>query len=469
MSLRSVDPCRALFSDSHIFGPSPFVDEIIGADQAIDSSLEAAAILGGDRALPIDRPSSPPPGIGADPCRTPPRAPQKKTAVEVTPEKNKVARDLLQQMEPDGAESSLTRAEREALQEGIDSIATVTDTPIKKKRSEVASRTYGAFLRMATPPSELSFEELVESPSFHRRASPVLLNSPWLGRMLSQVEEIYRQCEHRIPEFPGLPDIIIDLTHVSSPQQGKRKKMGHHFCPPLSEEYRSLQKIVVNETTRVFAAKYEDGCGGLKSSSYFPEWIETEEQLLAALLSGREVGRQNNRTLIFVEGKGIPFVCEAFDRERADRRIINSVFPIFSFTDLSCDYSGDLFEASLVGEDKKMKICAEEASLIDRAKEMLRYTISSSIDLTGLPADPSWHEEWLARRPCVIDDSKCPVRYFLPASSGAPERLVFDFAVVFEIVTNIPKGIFVAIPLDALKDVTGSSAIVRSMKLRSRI
>jgi len=411
-----------------------------------------------------DRPSTPPPDPSYAPAVgmvTPPREYPQKRKIEITPEKNKQAREMLGSMNPDDAVATLTRDEREILLEGIESIKEATDTPIKKKRSETAKRTYVAFLSFAVSGQEPD----ALSPSFHKRMSPTLLHSPWLGRMMNCVEKIHRGCDHPVPEFPALPDILVDLEHITSPQQGKKKKMGHHFCRPESPEYQQLVQKVVHRKTGVLFAKYDDGNDALKSSSYFPAWILNEEQLVIVLLSGAEVAKQNNRTLCLVNVEGKRFAFEAYFRERADRRIINSAFPIFSFTDLCCPDFADVLDIHFVDINVTPSIDFDHDNLIRVAREILQKTIALSIDLRGMPTEPSWQDEWMLRRPCIIDDSKCPIRYLLPATERIPERLVFDFAERFVERTGVSKGVLVAIPVTVLKDLPGCSAIVRAMNL----
>ncbi len=380
--------------------------------------------------------------------RSPNRLAPKGGKVEATPEKNKAAKRMLGDITAEDVESHLLRRDHEVL-------SSVTDTPVKKARSDKATRTYQTLMIAGAPEiAEMPFEERENSPHFHKILSSRLMRSPWLGSMLRRVEQIHQECLHPVSGFSPLPERIYDLSHITAPVQGDKKKIGFHFCPPTSEAYQSLKDVVINSSTKVFSAKFDDGSGGLKISTFFPTWIKDEEMLLQVLLKGQEIARCNNRSLFFVEGDKT-FVFEAYDRERAGRQILVSAFPVFSFSELGTD--GETSLGGLINVPSKI--------LVEQAAKMLGQLIADGFDDAGSPSTGGA----AAEQPCKIDDATSPIRFVLNGPDVRPDRFVFEFAPLYESVTHVSKGVLVAIPIALFESSLGHSAITKAMTAKLSI
>ncbi len=372
-----------------------------------------------------------------------------------TPEKNKEARELLESMTDEDLMVSLTKQDKQTLQEGIKAVTLVQDSPMKKRRFAVADKTVRTMLRLASPETEgQSPERRFFKPRFHKDLVSPLSQSSWFSDSFGHIVQIQRECRHKETGSPEVPDKVFDLEHIIAPvaSKGKKGDMGFHFCPKKNPLFSSLKQMIVNSETGVFCAKFSSGkqtSEGQKYSSFFPSWISDEETLLQVLMKGKEIAKCKNRALYFVKNK-TSFYFEAYNRPKRGINVVNSSFPIFSFADLSKEYGGSLggiFEVS-------------QETLIIEAKNMLRKLIQSSIDLKLMPTKAEWQNEWLMRQPCKIDDNQSPLRFVIPSVEESSALLVFDFAPMFSSKTGVEKGMYVAIPKSSLEEVIGLDAIL---------
>jgi hypothetical protein len=378
-----------------------------------------------------------------------------------TPEKSKKVCEWLQSLTNEELTSSLLPSEKDDLDEGIGRLSDISDTPKKRKRSEVTTRILDCVMGVVAPKTAKKPTPSSE-PEFHRTVAPALRESPWLGNAINEIDTVLQGCQYPIVTSVRFPQKVFDWDHIVSPVTKKGKKIGFHFCPKGSSMFSSLQEVVEHPVTGVYCAKFSSNeKGAQKYSSFFPSWIPNEKALLQLLQKGKEVARCNNRSLCYVdtpsdEGAGSGFYFEEYLCERSSRQIVNSSFPIFSLDDLSAEYTGSLGGLFKVSKE----------ALLENATTMVRALIRSSIDLRKMPANPGLQEEWLLRQPCKIHDGENPIRFVLPGDKTTPALLIFDFGPTLSKGTGVKKGLYVGIPSTSLT-VTGLATIVRAMKPRT--
>lgn len=114
----------------------------------------------------------------------------------------------------------------------------------------------------------------------------------------------------------------IRLKHL---ERFEGKKGGFHFCPVGHRERPSIAVIAKNEETGVWIGKYKE-----KNSSFFPDFINSREDLTSLLLSKRRIAsysaKGKTKQLSMVIKKDVSFYV--LDYRREDVSLLTA-FPLF--------------------------------------------------------------------------------------------------------------------------------------------
>lgn len=311
---------------------------------------------------------------------TPIGSPKKPATPGSTPKKVKVLEVHLGQWD---REVDLTAKQSEILEKGMQAVEELADTPKRKKRSAVAHRVVESAMRKL-------FDGDVPDPSapaYHTEAIERLEESSgWVVDVLARSSRIHRQAEHPVDEeFP----VVINLNHLTAPANNGA---GFHFCPPTHHLRGEIAHVRHNVKTGVWSGFYNG-----KFSSFFPDCIKSEEQLVQVILNSHFQAQAESRQLRFVAVEGSPgFFIETYVHQEIKR---TSAFPIF---------------------------CAEHWCE-DSVYEILpEYRISSQQVLADLR------------------DPRCNKCY------ESQQHVIFDIAQVLPTAHLIPSGIYFIVPRAAL-------------------
>lgn len=334
--------------------------------------------------------------------KTPTSSPVKKTPIS-TPSPVRVFKETAMTITP---ERSHVAREKAGLEDCLDALDRLTDTPERQAKATHTKRVMDTILETALPrigatsvarkpvdPDEVDEKAFTASP---RRRSlglkpPVMENDfegCWPESSLEQLMKSYLDCEHRPSEEN--PFFVVNLGHALLPTLAGKGAVGFHLlCPENAhcEAAYKLQKTAENPITGVWAGTYQlPGSKGPKLSTFFPKEIESSEALLALLDQGEVVCRKDNR--IFMKIPGQKFLVEAYLRREY---VVWSCFPVFYYApfDPMTTYQvtdtirltpdNVLAYGRLAAKDKKEMYQTKDTCIVDIAKQIPGCPLASGI------------------------------------------------------------------------------------------
>ncbi len=231
-------------------------------------------------------------------------------------------------------EEDLTRDNKTLLEVGLKKVEELSDTPVKKEK---AKRTH-ELIELALP-----FPQDVFSKEYHENAHKRIRDSSWLPSAARSLSKSFDSCQFK-PDGLSAPKRIMNVEHITTGEIREHQTpegdvdgyhtVGCHFVPVGNPLREKLHSIVINPQTGVFCAKFPSGNGKDKFSSFFPDNIQSEQELLSKLLHATEIARCQNRTLSLVDNGNSSFLVMKY--LQAGGFIEHSAFPIF--------YSGEYQE-----------------------------------------------------------------------------------------------------------------------------
>lgn len=220
---------------------------------------------------------------------------------------------LEQYVERTAPEDLLSRSSGEVVKEWITEVKKLPDSPTRRlqgkgvrKIQEVAAKK----ISTASP----------NTATFHRAAYDSL-NSPLVRSAV--------KLSQKPPEFPEegpSPFItIINIEHIVEGEISKKKPVGFHFCPRSHPKRGLLSDVQINPATGVFCGSYSIG-RHVKFSSFFPDFIKDEDDLVKVIQASTFLIEKGNRKLYLAQ-EAPPFYIEWLVQE--DGAVIQSAYPIF--------------------------------------------------------------------------------------------------------------------------------------------
>lgn len=252
------------------------------------------------------------------PTNSAPTTPKKRHATATPPGSTQGTPKKVKDLESHIAEwdptCSLTRNEREIFDAGLEALAKTRDTPIHKKRSNVATRIASTGVRALF--TEGAAQD-PNSPHFHRAAAEGLNESPWLGQLLQEASRAHHTAQHRVPVKLQK---IINIDHLT-----EFDKRGFHFCPEGHKDRQNIKTFSMNPRSGVW-------CGFLqgKFSTFFPDWVHCEEELVRVINHSEFICNSDNRELRLVRhpNEEQNFYLEAYVRNGIKYQ---SIFPLLCY------------------------------------------------------------------------------------------------------------------------------------------
>lgn len=279
-----------------------------------------APVFGDESSSDVTSPTVSPYGSQDEesPVNSAPTTPKKRQATctppgstQGTPKKVKELENLIPEWDPT---CNLTRADRELFNEGLDALAETRDTPNSKKRSTLANRIASTGIR--TLFTEGTMQD-PNSPHFHRAAAEGLDSSPWVGQLLEEASRAHHTAQHRVEQKMQR---IINIDHLI-----EFDKRGFHFCPENHADRQNIKMFNINPTTGVW-------CGFLqgKFSTFFPNWVHSQEELVRVINESEFIYCTDNRELRLVRhpNEEYNFYLEAYVRNGVKYQ---SIFPLFCY------------------------------------------------------------------------------------------------------------------------------------------
>ncbi len=235
-----------------------------------------------------------------------------------TPEKVKRLEKSMREWDPS---SSLIAGEKKIYSEGIIALGQVVDSPHKKKRSFLARRVIDGTVSQLASITPIAANP--QDPQFHRQMTESLNTSPWCQALLSDASKIDYEAVH---QAPGRIVTIYNAAHIFEPEEHGEKTRGFHFCPPHHELRKQIQSCSQNCDTGVWSGFYKG-----KFSTFFPDWVQTETEVLKVLDEAIIIRSQDNAQLRKVQSndENKCFYVQTFVRLHG--RKIQSAFPLFCF------------------------------------------------------------------------------------------------------------------------------------------
>ncbi len=154
------------------------------------------------------------------------------------------------------------------------------------------------------------------------------LQEAWLVEFLDRLNKLYSSKKQSSPRYPLIR--LVNFEHILGPVQKKTKNIGFHFCPENHPLRSKIDGIVTNPYTGVWCGTYES-----KFSTFFPNEIKDEQQLLTVLAEGKTIAQNKNRALIQVRTEQHKFLVEEYKHKQGF--IIHTVFPIFYYAQYEND------------------------------------------------------------------------------------------------------------------------------------
>ncbi len=240
------------------------------------------------------------------------------------------------------------------------------------------------------------------SPSVQRKVHTTLVDSPWAPRLVNDCRAELRKslsAERTLSE-KNLLLPVINMKHIVDGDDKNTKVVGCHFCPKGSLLRESLRNVLLNPANGIFCGEIvkEEGKEP-KFSTFYPESINTQSELLHLIQTAQVMMTEKNRSLLQTD-KG--FIIEVYLKENG--LVIHSAFPIFYYADY---------------------------------KEEEVYTLTKNISFKSVEIYKM--AEGLIRSK-VKTDNENPVRY------KNSTHLVVDIAPALEKNTRIKSGVFISFP-----------------------
>jgi hypothetical protein len=308
------------------------------------------------------------------------------------------------------SEANLTVAEKSIIREGLEKVKNLPDTPNSKKRATQC----GNLIETALGP----VDENVFQVEYHDRVHKKLKNSPWLPSFANTVSTSYHACEYK-PEGVQVPKTIVNIEHTFGGERRDHEGsggqiegfhiVGRHYVAVNDPLRSELREVVVNPHTGVFCAKFPKGNGDDKFSSFFPDSIQSQQDLLHKLFCSSLVARKNNSTLNCIFMNGFYFLVKQY--LQAGGFIVQSAFPIF--------FDG-------------------------RYEENAQFTITQNLTLSAADA--------LFCAQSLVNKSNEAIEFIIEGECGNEDLFVIDIApAITNLTGGISQGIYIFFPVDVIK------------------
>ena len=259
-----------------------------------------------------------------------------------------------------------------------------------------------------------SGEKLNEGFVFHKQMSNALIQSPWLGAPLKKLKLIHENCNQEM----DFPKKVFNMDHIVEGQTDSsgKKLVGFHFCPPGHSLRDSLVLRGRNPSTGVLVADWQDEkTNQTKTSTFFPDFLGNEEDLLKLLSRLEPLAKNGDRQLSRDPETGL--IVEGFLRTIGGVNVLYSAFPIFHFE----KYQEEKSCAFL-----KMQVSFVE--LLHQAQDLVRQASKDRKQTS-------------------------PIRFLIQDSHSS--KVVIDIAPLYQEQTQIEKGIYIEFPKKYFEEIEG--------------
>lgn len=218
---------------------------------------------------------------------------------------------------------SLLPKEKQVVQGAIEKLQSLKESSTKKDKVK------GVLKRFLKKLSGGDTTPNMGSPSVQRKVHTTLVDSPWAPRLVNDCRAELRKSlsvERTLSENNLLLP-VVNMKHIVDGDDKNTKVVGCHFCPQGSPIKKSLANVLVNPANGIFCAEIIKAEGKEpKFSSFYPESIKTQAELLELIHTAKVVMIQKNRSLRQTD-KG--FMIEVYLQENG--LVIHSAFPIFFY------------------------------------------------------------------------------------------------------------------------------------------
>lgn len=277
----------------------------------------------------------------------------------------KKVKDLESQIPEWDPACDLTRRDRELFDAGLEALAKTRDTPKHKKRSHVATRLASTGMRALF--TEGTAQD-PNSPHFHRAAAEGLNESPWLGQLLQEASRAHHTAQHRVEQKMQR---IINIDHLT-----EFDKRGFHFCPVDHEDRPNITHCSANPRTGVW-------CGFLqnKFSTFFPNWVHSEEELVRVINDSEFVCCTDNRELRLVRhpNEECNFYLEAYVRNGVKYQ---SIFPLFCYEEWQANRYYTITDTRTITSEQALAAAQQlgKQAIRFRSEHFITVDISAALD-----------------------------------------------------------------------------------------
>lgn len=299
---------------------------------------------------------------------------------------------------------------KKTVEKAIKSVTTLHDSPGRQEKSNSINQTLrNLFTRIGKGHG-------FDTPQFHKEAHKKLTKSDWLSNTTTSLIKASQKCQFVQPST--FPLQIINIEHITKGASNKSndKSVGFHWCPPESPLRKTLEHVQLNPKTGVFCGYFKlEKEQQPKFSTFFPDEIHSEDELITIIQNSQEITRSGNRSLRKTVGPKA-FMLELYLKENG--LIIQSAFPIFFFKRVTKDSDPFAICDNLFIDDPK--------KLIEDAAKFVGKNV-------------------------FIEENKNPVHFTLDHENG--KEIIIDVASLFESDTHIPHGIYLQFPIDYFPDI----------------
>ena len=250
------------------------------------------------------------------------------------------------------------------------------------------------------------------TPAFHRKAFEALNGCAWGLDLIARLKKFpvrYPTGQEPSQLFP----LVINMDHIVRGEVNERgTTLGLHFSPPNSATRALLRDICRNPQTGVFCATVQLNGGTSKFSTFFPDAVQTEEELIELigsadlLLTGKD---DSTRLLMLTKGVEPAFCFEVTLTREGQRQLITAAYPVFDY----CVFQvGQTYQITADGVITSGQVLSRLANLSEDTLDKL-----------------------------------CKYEYQTPTVEGPAARKVLDIAPLFPEL-GIAKGIYIDIEAD---------------------
>lgn len=294
---------------------------------------------------------------------------------------------------------SLISKEKQIVLGAIEKLQSLTEPSIKKEKVK------DVFKKFLKKLSDGASTPDMRSPTMQRRVHTNLVDSPWAPKLVNEcrIELSKSLSGERTLSENNLLLPVVNLKHIVDGEDKNNKIVGCHFCPKGSPLRKSLVNVLLNPANGIFCGEIVKAEGREpKFSSFYPDSIKTQAELLDLIHTAKAVMTEKNRSLRQTD-KG--FMIEVYLKENG--LVIHSAFPIFFY-----------------GEYKKGGMYTLTENIFFKSEEV--FEMAESLI-----------------RSQVKTDNENPIRY------DNTINMVVDIAPALEKKTGIKSGVFISFPSSA--------------------